>query len=289
MKKNIYLFVITLLMALPNSSCAQKKAADDFDEIKSKPAYVIEKNMTAQNHGSEESIDDMVVKAGRLCVIEENNGEQTCSFQLIDCSESFFVSNDKVIYYEPSQDDAPERYIERSVFNSSTKKVNVYEAAPKSWKKGADVTLVPQMYSNSYYTKAVVKPIVIKDKNAVYVETRGWGDSFEETRTSMYNETVYRITLYDKQGEELLCSYVYRGAQLMKYNLDSKGEYLEDFASDLKVSDKGFCSANGSGDGAEYRPCSELSEVVGEYPSIGLVGWISATQMVIDDIVYKVK
>ncbi|MCF0202788.1 MAG: hypothetical protein HUK08_05425 [Bacteroidaceae bacterium] len=279
MKKFLSLALLALLLATAGSGYAQNAATDEFRGAESVKGYVITKNIKVSRSKGAKARYDMSIKAGKACLTADNS---TYDFRKPDISEYLILGKDYITYYEPSQDSAPKRFARRSVFNQSANKVTFYKSAPSSWRVGVAVTLVPRI--KEYIENVMVKPVVIKEKNAVYLEDGRQKDR----KVSMYGKTVYEISFSYKENTERYYIYVYNGAELMKNNFDENGEFAKDFAGAMKVDDKGYCYAKSMEENATFKPCHELSCVVGGIPSIDFVGWISPTQMVIDDMVYDV-
>lgn len=274
------IMAIAWIASASNCFAQQQSANSEFQGAEQGAGYLITKDIKVTRSKAANARFDRTIKAGRVALKSEENQYY---FELIDCSEYFILGKDLITYYEPNQDTAPKRYAKRSVFNQSAKKVTIYKSAPNSWQAGKSVTLVPRV--KEYIKKLTIKPVIIKDQKAVYICNNFTG-SDKNTKQSMYGKKVYEITYYTNEGAS--SCYCYNGSQLMKYNLDSDGEFLDDFASTLKIDNNGYCFAKGYEEDSSFKPCSELSVVVGEYPGIGFLGWISPTQVVLDDIVYDV-
>ena len=290
MKKK-FAAIMLLMFALANAGCAQSSNADEFSGAKSVPGYVIMKDIPVSQPNDAQAPSDVVINAGKVCANFSEEESNFYDFSMPDVSESLIVGKDYITYFEPSQDSTPERYVKRAVFDKLAKKVTIYKSAPKSWKPGVTVTLKPRI--GEYISKVTIKPIVIKDKKAVYLEDGNYKGEVIE----MYGKPVYELTYYykgdseepsDADPDNQFQLYAFNGCELMKNNLDSKGDYVKDPASTLKVSDNGYCSAKGMDEDAPFEPCSELSQVMGEIPALAFLGWISPTEVVIDNEVYDV-
>ena len=289
--KNIATIII-LMLALANVGWAKSPKADEFSGAKSVPGYVIMKDIPVSQPNDTLAPSDMVIKAGKVCANFSEGDSIYFSFMMPDICESLVLGDDYITYYEPNQDSSPDRFVKRSVFDKSTKKVTIYKSAPRGWKAGVPVTVKPRI--GEYISKVTITPIVIKDRNAVYLED----GVYEGEVIEMYGKAVYELTYYykkvdteepynaDTDNQSQL--YAFNGRELMKNNLDSNGEYVEELAFTLKVFDNGYCFAKGIDEDSPFKPCSELSHYIGDIPGLDLLGWISPTEVVIDNEVYDV-
>ncbi|MCF0220063.1 MAG: hypothetical protein HUK14_09800 [Muribaculaceae bacterium] len=290
MKKK-FAAMMLLMLALANVGNAKSPTSDEFSGAKSVPGYVIMKDIPVSQPNDAQAPSDVVINAGKVCANFSEEESNFYDFSMPDVSESLIMGEDYITYFEPSQDSTPERYVKRAVFDKLAKKVTIYMNAPKSWRPGVTITLKPRI--GEYISKVIIKPIVIKDKKAVYLEDGYYKGEVIE----MYGKPVYELTYYykgdseepsDADTDNQFHIYAFNGRELMKNNLDSKGDYVEKPAFSLKVSDSGYCSAKGMDEDAPFEPCSELSHYVVEIPALSLLGWISPTEVVIDNEVYDV-
>ena len=285
---------MALTLAL-TTGCSQAKSAetqayvaDEFQGVESVPGYEILKNIpvSLSENGSNA---DMTIDAGKVCI--KGDAPNLYSFMHVDCNEGIKIGEDYVAYIAPNQDSGgPDGYVKRSIFNDCAKRVDVYLGAPASWEPGKTVTLVPKV--KSYIVKLTVKPIVVKDKDAVYVtdanENQPDAETYKKVSTPMLDKVVYEISMYYDDGMSVI--YAYDGIQVAANNLDDEGRFADPVRVGFKVDDEGHCFAKvESAQDVPYEPCKEMGAIVGEYPAISFVGWLSPTQMVLDDMVFDVK
>ena len=226
---------------------------------------------------------EITIKAGRVC--SWDNFTNMYQFAHVDYSEGLDIGDNMVRYYEPAQDYVPERYINKNIFNQSTKKVRIYKDAPSSWKPKKSITLVPK--SKSYIEMVKIKPIKIKDDRVVYVIDGNEDNSTYKRETSpMLDETVYEISIYS-DSTPYVC-YLYKGKEITYNMLDVTGNFINTSYDNFIIGDDGYCYVREYGDNTKYEYCTELSTVVGMYPSFELAGWINSNQMVINDIIFEV-
>lgn len=274
-------FPTVLFLLMSSIATAQSTNAGEFENAASKKGYIITKPIKTSLSKAANARFDRTIEANTVC-IEVESEPGTYFFPLIDASESLEVGKTYITYYEPAQDEVPPRYAKRTVFDRSAKKVVIYSSAPASWQPGVMKTLVPKV--KGYLTKVTVKPIVIKDQNAVFINHNYEDNS--QAKSSMYGKTVYEITSYTEDGYDTI--YGYNGQQIVKFNLNADGDFSDDFCPTLKVDENGYCHAKGDRETDTFHPCSELGCVYGEYPSMEVFGWIDNTLMVIDNELFKV-
>lgn len=271
------------IMMVATSSCAQV-SAPDFEGIEAIVGYEITKDIKVSRHKGRNAAGDMKIESGRVCTKSDydiRNSKDSYSFELIDCAEYLVLGKSYIEYYEPAQEDVPARYASREAFNRAAKKVYVYMAAPQSWKEG-DVFKLTPIGNEDAASNVIVKPVVIKDSTAVFIT----GEDSCMKRSSLYGKTVYELTYCHDDGTTWT-SYSYNGKQLLANRYDEQDDHWWSFG-ELMVDKDGYCHVKDCDEDASYEPWSELGPVSGEYPGVGLVGWLSATRMVIDDCVYNV-
>lgn len=284
MKKHLVRLLAVVAVMLTTADGFAQVADPDFKGIKAILGYEIVKDIAVSRSKNASAAHDMTIKSGRVCTSLQssvNDPEEQYGFELIDCCEYIVLGKSYVKYYEPAQDDVPARYARREAFNQATKKVYVYTAAPHSWQEGEVFRLIPKA-NNDSQSEITIKPVVIKDKNAVYIIQ----DDSLTSKLSMYDKTIYELTYYNEDGTTYR-TYSFNGRELAANRYDEQDDHWWSMG-ELMVDNDGYCHAKDYDENASFEPWSELGEVSGEYPGIGLVGWLSATRMVIDDCIYDV-
>ncbi|MCF0194344.1 MAG: hypothetical protein HUK00_04090 [Bacteroidaceae bacterium] len=282
------LMLASFTLALSVSSCGtrtQTSPEDEFKDAKAMSGYVIDKDIPVARSKDANAVPDYTVKAGRVC-LKSDEKPDCYYFELTDASETVTLDQNHVAYYEPAQDDVPARYAKREVFDRSVQEVSIYTSAPRSWKAGTAYTLVPRN-KESLVRWVTVRPVVIKDKDAVFVEST-WNSAdgtCKQTRTPMCGKIVCEVTLCTHSGTYTI--YAYNGEELMPNAVEASGSYSDVSYEDMTIDEQGRILAKEYGDAAPFQPIHEVSGPV-DIPCIGFAGWISPTQMVINDDVYDV-
>lgn len=232
--------------------------------------YVFVTNLKTFSQQSLKSKVKSTINAGHVVIAGEDN---QLIFHCVDVAESIVLGRGAFHkYYPPAQDMVPAEYISSAAFKKAVRKVNVYRQMPSGWELGKVYTFKP-VAPNEYVKSITVRTLRLSSDDVTLV-TEVDDNFLPSSSISISGETIAEITI----GEEKV--YMYDGQQIVLSRNDS-GEYSYNA---LVVDDNGI-SYSQSEDGVRQM-VSKLSYVFGEYPYLDYFGWISATEIIVDDLLY---
>ncbi len=260
MKKSVFLLAAamlswTLLPAQTSKSC---------DE-----GYLFVSPLKSHSKKSLKSPVKSTIEAGRVAVKSSESGE--LAFSLIDAAESITLGSGSFYeYFPPVQDYVPAEFVSVAEFKKDTREVRIYSEVPASIECGKPYVFKPQ-YPSEYRTSVAVRVIRLTGKGVTLVTDVDHENDFTPSRTEdISGKALIEVSF----GDNIV--YLYNGQQVMlASNLGGR-----DFST-LEVDANGATYAKDE-DG-NRQATTKLSYVFGEIPEIGYFGWISDTELVIDD------
>lgn len=250
-------FVWTMLPAQANQST---------DE-----GYVFVSNLQSHSQKSLKSRVKSTIKAGHVAIKKEN---KELSFPCVDAVEYITLGGGSFYkYYPPAQDIVPAEYISVAAFKKAVKKVSISPQIPSEWEFGKRYTFKP-VSPDEYIKSVTVRTLQLSSRDATLVT--GVDENFKPTTTINIPEaTLVEIAFSD------YTIYLYDGQQVVPA-INNSGNYTE--YSYLEVDDNGVSYSKK--ENGVRQPDAKLSYVFGEYPYIDYFGWISASKIVIDDLLF---
>lgn len=239
-----------------------------FDE-----GYVFVSPLKSHSKKSLKSRVKSTIYAGRVAV-KSSESAREFDFSIVDAAEYFTLENGTFYkYYPPAQEDVPAEYVSKAEFNKATRKVKIFSEAPTSIVRGKPYTFVSQC-PDEYRNSVIVRVIRLPNSDMSLVTEVDYENHFNPSRTvDISGKTIMEITM----GDNIV--YLFNGQQVMlESNLGGR-DY-----STLVVDEHGVTYAKD--DSGNRRAVSKLSYVIGEIPEIGYSGWISDSELVIDDKLY---
>ena len=256
---------LLLFVALMKGSMIFAQVNPSVDE-----GYVFVTNLKSYSKKSLKSKALSTISAGHVAIIDENN---SLNFHLIEASESITLGNGAFHeYYPPAQDDVPAEYISSAAFKKAVRKVSISKQMPTTWELGKVYSFKP-FSPNADYQSITVRPLRLSSNNVTLVTMKD--EDFQPTSSiNISGEIIVEIAFDNNKV------YLYNGQQVVLETNDSD----ENGYSSLVVDDKGITySQNEKG---VRQPNNKLSYVFGEYPELDYFGWISNTEIVIDNSLY---
>ncbi|MBR5728288.1 MAG: hypothetical protein IKX39_06525 [Muribaculaceae bacterium] len=264
MKKSI----ILLAAAMLTWAWLPAQTSKTFDE-----GYVFVSPLKSHSKKSLKSRVKSTIPAGRVAV-KSSDSPRELTFSLVDAAEYFTIENGAFYkYYPPAQEDVPAEYVSKAEFNKATRKVKIFSEAPTSIERGKPYTFVSQC-PDEYRNSVIVRVIRLPNSDMSLVTEVDYENDFTPSRSvDISGKTIMEITMSDN------IVYLFNGQQVMlESNLGGR-DY-----STLVVDEHGVPYAKD--DSGNRRAVSKLSYVLGEIPEIGYSGWISDSELVIDDKLY---
>ena len=235
--------------------------------------YVFTSNLQSHARKSLKSRVKSTITVGHVAVADENND---LAFHSSDVCEYIQPGNGAFHkYYPPAQDNVPAEYLSAAAFNKAVRKVRISPVAPAGWEEGKRYTFVPS-HPYEYINQVTVRVVRLAGGDATIVTQVD--DDFKPTEpASLAGEPLIEIAIHTKDATENI--YWHNGQQVMlACNLG--GECY----STLEVDDKGFPYATNEKNVRQRD--ARLSYIFGEIPFIEYFGWISATEIVVDDFLF---
>ena len=175
-------------------------------------------------------------------------------------------------YYPPAQEDVNAEYISVAQFNKATRKVSISREAPAGWETGKRYTF-NSLDTSSYLESFTLRTVRIAGDMMLATEP---GENFElKNFINITGATLVEIELANKYATTI---YFYNGQQVIPAGNITGNEYR-----DLVVDDNGNVFSNDSETNSIRRE-TRLSYVFGMYPDIDYFGWISPTEVVVDNM-----
>lgn len=264
MKKSI----ILLAAAMLTWAWLPAQTPKTFDE-----GYVFVSPLKSHSKKSLKSQVKSTIPAGRVAV-KSSDSPRELTFSLVDVAEYFTLENGTFYkYYPPAQEDVPAEYVSKAEFNKATRKVKIFSDAPTSIERGKPYTFVSQC-PDEYRNSVIVRVIRLPNSDVSLVTEVDYENDFTPSRSvDISGKTIMEITM----GDNIV--YLLNGQQVMlESNLGGR-DY-----STLVVDEHGVTYAKD--ESGNCRAVSKLSYVIGEIPEIGYSGWISDSELVIDDKLY---
>ena len=224
--------------------------------------YVFTSNLKTYSRESLESKVKSDIAAGRVAIAAGNN-----IFNFSKTDEYIILGSGAFHKYNHEQDGDSSGYISSSEFEEAVRKVKIYKQMPTNWELG-------KVYSfNAVESGAYIKVKALRLSGNNVTLVTNVDDNFKaSSTTNISGETLFFFfSSYDT-------FYVYKGDQVVPAK-NTSGDWC-----DLVVDDKGLTYSK-SEDGVRQID-TELSYVFGEYPGCELFGWISDTEIVLDDVLY---
>ena len=260
MKKTILLLATAMLTwtLLPAQSA---KSGDE--------GYLFVSPLKSHSKKSLKSPVESTIEAGRVAVKSNESGE--LAFSLIDVAESMTLGSGSFYeYFPPAQDYVPAEFVSVAEFKKATRKVRIYSEVPASIECGKRYVFKPQ-YPSEYRTSATIRVIRLTGKGVTLVTDVDHENDFTPSRTEdISGKALIEVSF----GDNII--YLYNGQPLMLASNLGGRDY-----STLEVDANGATYAKDE-DG-NRQATTKLSYVFGEIPEIGYFGWISDTELVIDD------
>ena len=233
--------------------------------------YVITSKLKSHNKRSLKSRVKSTIAPGRVAI---KTGDNIFSFHIIDAAE--FIKTQSGAFYKyfpPAQDIVPAEYIAVADFKKSVRKVKISSQLPTSWELGKRYVFKP-IEPNEYVKSATVRAVRLKGDYITLVTKVD--DNFKPTKTiNITGKTIIEVAYNDEK------LYWYNGEQIMPAeNLDGKYGtlHIDDNGVPYSVTEDG-----------NRNVINRLSNVLGEIPMLDYFGWISSTQIVIDDLVLDLQ
>ena len=260
MKKTVLLLAVAML----SWALLPAQTAKSGDE-----GYVFVSPLKSHSKKSLKSPVKSTIEAGRVAVKSSESGELV--FSLIDVAESMTLGTGAFYeYFPPAQDYVPAEYVSVAEFNKATRKVKIYSEVPASIECGKRYVFKPQ-YPSEYRTSATVRVIRLTGKGVTLVTDVDHENDFTPSRTEdISGKALIEVSFGDN------INYLYNGQPLMLASNLGGRDY-----STLEVDANGATIAKDEDGNREAT--TKLSYVFGEIPEIGYFGWISDTELVIDD------
>ncbi len=256
--------VLLLAVAMLSWALLPAQTAKSGDE-----GYVFVSPLKSHSKKSLKSPVKSTIEAGRVAVKSSESGELV--FSLIDVAESMTLGTGAFYeYFPPAQDYVPAEYVSVAEFNKATRKVKIYSEVPASIECGKRYVFKPQ-YPSEYRTSATVRVIRLTGKGVTLVTDVDHENDFTPSRTEdISGKALIEVSFGDN------INYLYNGQPLMLASNLGGRDY-----STLEVDANGATIAKDEDGNREAT--TKLSYVFGEIPEIGYFGWISDTELVIDD------
>lgn len=233
--------------------------------------YVFTANLQAHKSKSPKSKVTSTIRKGHVAVVRENN---ELWFSCPDVAE--FIKRGSGAFYKyfpPAQDDVPAEYISVKAFNKAVRKVNISSQMPKSWVAGKIYTFKRSSPAESELL-VTVRAIPLKG-NVSLVTNVNYENDFSPTSTiDITGQSIIELKI-----NNLETIYIFNGEQVFLASNLAGGTY-----DTLVVDDNGVTYAKD--ENGALRPDARLSYVFGEIPEISFFGWISDTEVVVDDMLY---
>ena len=237
--------------------------AQEVDE-----GYVFLKDVQSYSKKSLKSKKMSTITAGRVIVKGEGN---EYSFGFVDVAEYFTLGSGSFYkYYPPAQDIVPAEYVSAAAFKKAVRKVSISQALPADILPGRVYTFVPSAHSD-YVASLKIRALRLPD-NVTLATDVDYDNNWQPTNViDISGETVLELEYAET------VAYWYNGQVLMlARNLGG-----EDYCT-LEIDNDGVIYAKDA-NGNRVRD-SRLSYVFGEMPEVGYFGWISANEVVLDDM-----
>ncbi len=256
--------VLLLAVAMLSWALLPAQTAKSGDE-----GYVFVSPLKSHSKKSLKSPVKSTIEAGRVAVKSSESGELV--FSLIDVAEYMTLGTGAFYeYFPPAQDYVPAEYVSVAEFNKATRKVKIYSEVPASIECGKRYVFKPQ-YPSEYRTSATVRVIRLTGKGVTLVTDVDHENDFTPSRTEdISGKALIEVSFGDN------INYLYNGQPLMLASNLGGRDY-----STLEVDANGATYAKDEDGNREAT--TKLSYVFGEIPEIGYFGWISDTELVIDD------
>lgn len=203
-------------------------------------------------------------------------GDNRLSFPCIDAMEYIETGNGSFYkYYPPAQDYIDAEYISVAQFNKATRKVSISREAPAGWETGKMYTfktLDPNAYVKSLTVRTVriAGDIMLATESSEYLEPKDF--------INITGATLVEIEFANEYATTII--YLYNGQQVIPAGNITENEYRT-----LVVDSNGNVFSKDSETNSIRRE-TRLSYVYGMYPDIDYFGWISPTEVVVDDLLY---
>ena len=249
-------FVWTMLPAQANQST---------DE-----GYVFVSNLQSHSRKSLKSRVKSTIEAGHVAIKKGND----LSFPCVDAVEYITLGSGSFYkYYPPAQDIVPPEYVSVAAFKKAVRKVNISSLMPAGWETGKRYVFTPPA-PNENIKSVTIRTVRLSNQDATLVTSVD--DDFKPLTTiNITGETLVEIKFFDDTV------YIYKGQEVVPaINCTSNfSEY-----SYLEVDDNGIVYSKK--ENGVRQPDAKLSYVFGEYPAVNYFGWISASEIVIDDLLF---
>ena len=255
-------FLFLLVAGMMSWTMVQATTPQSHDD-----GYVVTSKLRSHSKRSLKSKVKSTIDPGRVAVKTGNN---IFSFHIIDAAEFINTQSGAFYkYYPPAQDYVPAEYISVAQFNKSVRKVKISWQLPRGWELGKRYVFKP-IEPNEYVKSATVRAVRLKGDNITLVTKVD--DNFKPTKyINITGKTIIEVAYNDEK------LYWYNGEQIMP------AENLEGKYGTLHIDDNGVpysVTENGN-----RNVINRLSNVLGEIPMLDYFGWISDTEIVIDDLV----
>lgn len=258
--KRVLIFSVAIIVAY--CMLAETRSAD--------VGYVFTSNLQSHSTKSLKSRVKSTIEPGRVAVMTGNDLDFPC----IDVVEYITLGKGSFYkYYPPAQDIVEPEYVSAAAFKKATRKVNIYSQAPANWEMGRRYTFKPS--SRNDYFKSVTVRVVRLSGNDVTLVNNVNEDFKPSSIIDISGKTVVEIDIDNEFAGKV---YWFDEQQVVPAD-NLSGGYGE-----LEIDENGLTYTKG--ENGERKPDSRLSYVFGEYPAIDYFGWISDTEIVIDDLLF---
>lgn len=256
-----------VLMALAVMACgALPMEAQHVDN-----GYVFTSELQAH---SRRSLKSRVMSTIRPMHVAVDIGDNRLSFPCIDAVEYIETGSGSFYkYYPPAQEDVDAVYISVDQFNKATRKVSISCEAPDGWETGKRYTF-KALDTCSYLMSFTVRTLRIAgdmmlatESDDENLELKNLINITGATLVEIVFANEYATTIYLYNGQEVIPAGNITGNEYRALVVDSNGNV---FSKDIETN--------------SIRPETRLSYVFGEYPEIDYFGWISPTEVVVDDL-----
>lgn len=264
--KRFYVFIVAAISSCV-MLCAQSNACYSN-------AYLFISPVNAHISNSSSSAASSVIESGRVAVV---TSPDTYTFYHPDVAEGFTDDGGAFIkYFPPAQDIVDAQYVLRADFNKASKMVTVAHAMPAEWTRLKRYAFVP-VANDEYALPITVRVIGLQANADVSLVTEVDYENDFSPLSYIVPDEIIEITMGDNAP-----IYCYRSSQVWLEDNNIGSDF-----SEMIMDERGNIFAKD--ENGILRAESRLSYVFGNIPEVDFFGWISATEVVLDDTLYVMK